>query len=64
MGRETWTSRDVFVGCFQCNGSESIWHGKNAQGVAARHHDAHGHTTWVAVSMMVWYGDPENKGTT
>ena len=54
--RETYISRDLIAGCFQCKGSDFIWNGKNAQGVAARHHDATGHTTWVDVNMMIRYG--------
>jgi len=34
-----------------------IWSSKNAQGVATRHHDATGHTTWVEISMSIKYGD-------
>lgn len=55
--RLTYISRDVFAGCFECNGHEQIWWTKNAQGVAARHHDATGHTTWVEVNMSIKYGD-------
>lgn len=55
--RRTYISRDVFAGCFECNGSDFIWSSKNAQGVAARHHDATGHTTWVEVNMSIKYGD-------
>jgi len=45
-----------------------MWHGPNAQGVAARHHDATGHTTWADVTLMIRYGDdnekiPSNKAT-
>jgi hypothetical protein len=46
----------VFAGCFECNGSHVIWSEKNSQGVAARHHDATGHTTWVEVAMSIKYG--------
>jgi hypothetical protein len=35
------------------------WFGPNAQGVAARHHDATGHATWCEVSLSVWYGREE-----
>ena len=61
--RPTRTSRNVFAGCFQCSGSDAKWWGGNSQGVAARHHDATGHQTWVEVSMTVKYGDelPSNK---
>jgi hypothetical protein len=34
-----------------------IWNGKNAQGVAARHHDATGHQTWCDVYMSITYGE-------
>ena len=37
--------------------NEFIWNKKNAQGVAARHHDATGHSTWADVNMMIRYGD-------
>lgn len=49
-------SRDVIAGCFTCWGSDGHWHGPNAQGVAARHHKAHGHPTWVDVNMTIYYG--------
>ncbi len=54
--RKTYTSRIVIAGCFQCKGSEEIWNSPNAQAVAARHHDATGHITWVEVSMSISYG--------
>ena len=54
--RETFTSRDVKAGCFVCNGMNAIWFGGNAQGVAARHHDATQHATWCDVYMIVHYG--------
>ncbi len=59
MSRETRTSRDVIAGCHGCDGVASYvtkWSGGNAQGVAARHHDATGHTTWVEVNMTISYG--------
>lgn len=34
-----------------------MWTGGNAQGVAARHHDATGHATWCDVYMGVRYGE-------
>lgn len=49
-------SRDVRAGCFECFGDRAHWHGKNAQAVAARHHDATGHPTWCEVYMTVYYG--------
>lgn len=61
--RHTAVSRDVFAGCFDCYGSEAKWWGGNSQGVAARHHDATGHTTWVEVAMSVKYGDGKRMTT-
>jgi hypothetical protein len=55
--RKTRTSRDVTAGCFVCGGDDAMWTGPNAQGVAARHHDATGHETWVDVYMSIRYGD-------
>jgi hypothetical protein len=49
----------VKAGCFVCHGSQAHWFGGNAQGVAARHHDATGHRTWADVSMSVTYGPRE-----
>ena len=54
--RRTLVARDVIAGCFVCWGSDGHWFGGNAQGVAARHHDATGHETWADVSMSVRYG--------
>lgn len=56
MMRHTATSRDVRGGCFACHGTDAHWHGPQAQGTAARHHDATGHQTWVDVYMSVRYG--------
>jgi hypothetical protein len=39
-----------------CWGSDAHWLEKNAQAVAARHHDATGHATWVEVNMSIYYG--------
>lgn len=54
--RVTATSRDVRAGCFTCHGMEAHWFGGQAQGTAARHHDATGHQTWCDVNMSVRYG--------
>lgn len=54
--RQTGISRDLMGACYTCHGSEAYWFGANTQGVAARHHDATGHTTWVDVHMHVSYG--------
>ena len=59
--RKTYVVRDVIAGCFVCNGSDYIWNGPNAQGVAARHHDATGHTTWADVTLMIQYGEDSGK---
>jgi len=55
------TSRTIMAGCFVCNGSDAIWHGPNAQAVAARHHDATGHATWADVAMTVYYGEADSS---
>ncbi len=57
LGRRYYVSRDVLAGCWQCWGGDYHWHGPNAQAVAARHHDATGHTTWVDVNMSIQYGE-------
>ena len=49
-------SRDVRAGCLVCHGDQWHWYGKNAQGIAARHHDATGHEVWVEVHMTIMYG--------
>lgn len=54
--RHTASSRIVNAGCFQCNGSDAIWTSGNAMGVAARHHDATGHQTWVDQVIQTTYG--------
>jgi hypothetical protein len=54
--RETFIGRDVRAGCFVCHGTDAHWWGSNAQGVAARHHDATKHPTWCDVNMTVRYG--------
>ena len=54
--REKATSTDQRAGCFVCNGVDAIWTGKNAQAVAARHHDATKHATWCDVYLSVRYG--------
>lgn len=57
--RETFTSRDVRAGCFICHGSDAAWFGGQAQGTAARHHDATGHPTWSDVVLSIHYGRRE-----
>lgn len=60
--RETATSRDVRAGCFVCGGHDAKWFGANAQGVAARHHDATGHVTWCDVVLSITYGADQPDG--
>ena len=55
--RPTFTSRDVRAGCFVCGGTDPLWIGGHAQGVAARHHDATQHQTWTDVYMAIRYGE-------
>ncbi len=55
--RATYISRDVRAGCFVCHDGNANWTGPNAQGVAARHHDATKHATWCDVYMGIRYGD-------
>jgi hypothetical protein len=58
--RKYWVARDVVAGCFVCWGSDGHWHSKNAQALAARHHDATGHQTWADVNMSVIYGEKKD----
>lgn len=60
--RTTLTSRDVRAGCFTCHGTDAHWYGGQAQGTAARHHDATGHPTWADVIMSVRYGRSGDDG--
>lgn len=62
MARETYTSREVKAGCFVCHGSIAHWTGGNAQGLAARHHDATGHVTWSDVYLLIHYGSAPGAG--
>lgn len=61
--RDYTYSREVKAGCFECHGGDAHWHGKNAQAVAARHHDSTGHKTWVEVLMNITYGDTISNGS-
>jgi hypothetical protein len=61
MSRHYSYSRDVTAGCFDCWGSDAHWTTKNAQALAARHHDATGHHTWVDVYMGIRYGTDKDK---
>lgn len=53
--------RDLQAGCHECAHGKTQWSGKNAQAVAARHHDATGHHTWVDVYMSISYGRGKEK---
>ncbi|ATI57351.1 hypothetical protein CP552_01785 [Sphingomonas melonis] len=57
--RQTITRRDVRAGCFVCHGPDARWFGGQAQGTAARHHDATKHPTWCDVVLAVRYGREE-----
>ena len=46
----------VMAGCRQCHGDQAVWFERNAMGVAARHHDATGHETWVEQCIHTTYG--------
>ncbi|NJC33896.1 hypothetical protein GGR88_001370 [Sphingomonas jejuensis] len=54
--RVTETKREVSAGCLDCGRPGALWSGGNAQAVAARHHDATGHRTWVNAYMAIRYG--------
>lgn len=54
--RDTGITRHAVAGCGQCGGAQPRWRGANAQGVAARHHDATGHPTWCTITMSIAYG--------
>ena len=54
--RQTAISRTLRAGCFTCHDGAAHWFEKNAAAVAARHHDATGHPTWVEVSTGIYYG--------
>lgn len=52
----------TIAGCYVCHGGESHWESKNALAVAARHHDATGHTTWCEQVLSVRYGPTPDEG--
>lgn len=59
--RKTRVGRlECIGGCYDCTGGDIQWH-SNAQGVAARHHDATGHQTWVHTTWVILYGDEQAK---
>lgn len=55
MGRLHSTSTNAIGGCFECNGSDAIWTGRNSVACAARHCDATGHETWADQTMSIKY---------
>ena len=61
VGRETRSGMVHYVGgCYQCHGNGPGWFAKNVVGVAARHHDATGHTTWTEVAIRTRFGPDLN----
>lgn len=52
-------SMTLQAGCLICHGDKAHWLGRNAQAVAARHHDTTGHRTWVDTSARIIYGEHE-----
>ncbi|MNJ44881.1 hypothetical protein D3C77_399510 [compost metagenome] len=57
MKRRSDTTRQVRAGCTVCHGDRAHWLGRNAVGLAARHHDATGHRTWCEQAIRTVYGD-------
>ncbi len=49
--------RCVFAKCSDC---DKEWSSPNAQGVAARHAKAHGHSVSVEVVQYIFYGPVKN----
>jgi hypothetical protein len=49
------TQKQMRGGCFQCHGDKAQWTAKNAVGVAAKHHQATGHDTWVIFEIYSVY---------
>lgn len=44
------------AGCSVCHRTAAAWFARNAQGLAAQHHDRTGHPTWFEGVMSVRYG--------
>ena len=53
MKRETKTLVDAKSGCLECG---LVWTSRNAVAIAARHHDATGHSTWAEQVISTRYG--------
>jgi len=58
--RERSLTVTMRAGCNTCHSGQAFWLGRNAQAVAARHHDKTGHQTWVDASMLTTYGSREH----
>lgn len=55
-------ANDHRAGCDECHGKGMAhWYARNAVGVAARHHDATGHTTWAEYVVSVRYGERDDR---
>jgi hypothetical protein len=48
-------------GCFDCGGSEAIWHARNAVACAANHARATGHHTWAEQVISIAYNRPKDQ---
>lgn len=60
MKRARSISITLRAGCTACHGGKAYWLGRNAQAVAARHHDKTGHPTWVDTAARITYGEREH----
>jgi hypothetical protein len=61
MSRVTYSGVSaIHAGCMDC---DKQWNTRNALAIAARHHDATGHTTWCDQVIMTRYGEmrPEHS---
>ena len=56
MARVKRTTSSATAGCVTCHGEGTGWTGPNALALAARHHDATGHSTWCDTHLSVRYG--------
>jgi len=54
MSRETRAGITSVIG--GCNVCGKVWESKNTLALAAKHHDATGHSTWVEQVLSVRYG--------
>lgn len=48
-------------GCFDCNGTEALWHARNAVACAANHARATGHHTWAEQVISTNYNRKEPR---